>query len=158
MPRARDEPKTCDLGKPVQSSGNQQLNLKALLVVCLLTNATHSVLIPKNIPKLIYPERSSRRNHLLWNGLRGHSTPTSHLGDSTETSPVIATSVSSNQRQHGTFRYLSVAEESRREYFYPEIYPETWPDNPRSSHGSGHCKPQRIGVAGACLTTTGRCG
>jgi hypothetical protein len=81
MPRARDEPKTYDLGKPVQSSGNQQLNFKALLVVCLLTNATHSVLIPKNIPKLIYPERSSRCNHLSCNGLRGHSTPTSHLGD-----------------------------------------------------------------------------
>ena len=81
MPRARDEPKTCDLGQPVQSSGNQQLDLKALFVVCLLTNATHSVLIPKNIPNLVYPERSSRCNRLSWNDLRGHSTPTSHLGD-----------------------------------------------------------------------------
>ena len=71
----------------MQSSGSQQSHPRALLVDCPLTNATHSVLIPKNIPKLIYPERSSRCNPLSWNDLRGLSTPTSHLGDKADFTP-----------------------------------------------------------------------
>ena len=56
MPRAPRG--LCDLGQPVQSSGSQLLHPKALLVDCPLTNATHSVVIPKIIPKLIYPENT----------------------------------------------------------------------------------------------------
>ena len=67
MPRAWDEPKTCDLGQPVQSSGDQQLNPKALLVACPLKKATHSVVIPIFIPKLIYPESRDRQDRLPWN-------------------------------------------------------------------------------------------
>ena len=85
---------------------------------------------------------------------RGLPVPMSHLGDSTETSPVSATSSSYNPYQHSSSEELLVVEEGRREYFYPEIYPETWLGSPRSSHGRDHCKPLRTGAGGDCLSTS----